>query len=148
MKQKKWKIFNQIFIYKGLTVSEITAALKQANCNETSQTSSSEVIKLQVNNRQESNSWFSGLFKWIRNLLIAGCFAYTAYKLLIKKYLMTINNNKKSPNQCLQESINEMKNSINALKSTMESINESIQNLKNNVNSRYYLNRFSFYKKK
>ena len=47
--------------------------------------------------------------------------------------MLVLNQSKKSPNQCIQESLNEMKNSINSLKSTMESINESIKHLKNNV---------------
>jgi len=116
-------------LVKGLTVSEINTALKQAVDQKITTVNNSELK--QVVQTKKSSTFWSILIKWIKNLLIAGCFAFTAYKLLIKKYFL--NQSKKSPNQCIQESLNEMKNSINSLKSTMESINESIKHLKNNV---------------
>ena len=78
-----------------MTKSEIEIALKLANCTEQpTQANSpihseinqeklqviSEVSKLSVN----KPSLLSHLIRWIKNVILAGCFAFTAYKLLAK----------------------------------------------------------------
>jgi hypothetical protein len=46
------------------------------------------VREKQVVQTKKSSTFWSILIKWIKNLVIAGCFAFTAYKLLIKKYFI------------------------------------------------------------
>lgn len=74
-----------------MTSTEIEIALKRANCSNES-TSNSTISNQNIvstKTLEESNStvkpsFFSILIKWIKNFLLAGCFAFTAYKLLIK----------------------------------------------------------------
>ncbi len=76
-------------IKKGLTESEIKSAFQQAgvietqpqsNHNLTANTSISNSLLIKKETRWQK------IFRWIRNLIIAGCFAYTAYKTLIQVF--------------------------------------------------------------
>jgi hypothetical protein len=82
--------------FKGLNKSEIENALRRAGAYEAAQNNSSSqslldkhiktvvsVNKNQVMNQKQSSIW-RRVFKWIRNIIIAGCLAYTAYKKLIE----------------------------------------------------------------
>ena len=71
--------------------SEIQLALKQAGISETEsnkQNSNLEathsIIETKKNQIQVRTSIWSRIFKWIKNLLLAGCLAFTAYKILIR----------------------------------------------------------------
>jgi hypothetical protein len=89
--------FNSIIFTqcKGMTKSEIEKALKLANCTEQPKQADSSTQnekkqeKLQVITQQlpaNRPNFLSRLIKWIKNLIMAGCFAFTAYKLLTKVY--------------------------------------------------------------
>jgi hypothetical protein len=78
-----------------MTKSEIEKALKLANCTEQPKQADSSTQnekkqeKLQVITQQlpaNRPNFLSRLIKWIKNLIMAGCFAFTAYKLLTKVY--------------------------------------------------------------
>lgn len=78
-----------------MTSSEIEQALKLANCTDQQtckeETTTNQLISTKTTTAvQQQSSLLSTLFKWIKNLLIAGCFAFTAYKLLIKVNIISI----------------------------------------------------------
>lgn len=83
---------------KGLTASEIKKALEQARAYSDSHPVSSPFANPRQNNQMLPNkqqqvdkpSMWSVVFGWIRNFLIAGCLAYTAYKLIIKVFELTV----------------------------------------------------------
>ena len=75
----------------GLNETEIQLAFKQAGLTETESpkeklnlaTSENIIETKNVETKVKTSIW-SRIFKWIKNLLLAGCFAYTAYKILIR----------------------------------------------------------------
>jgi hypothetical protein len=81
-----------------LSTSEIESSLQKAGAYEISAQASSQIqlenqispIKeiYPVNARPQvvvkKTSWLWRLFKWARNLIIAGCLAYTAYKKFVE----------------------------------------------------------------
>lgn len=78
---------------KGMTLSEIEAALKLANCGteqshpltKKQEAAASHIVTSPLPSAVEANtSLFRRLLKWIKNIILAGCFAFTAYKLLAK----------------------------------------------------------------
>lgn len=88
---------------KGLTPSEIKKALEQASAYSDSHPVSSPFANPRQNNQMApynqmggqqqqvvKRSMWSVVFGWIRNFLIAGCLAYTAYKLIIKVFESTV----------------------------------------------------------
>lgn len=138
----------QFLSKKGLTDIEVEIALKSAGCYDLAQTSTIQSqaqnqqlvnLKQQQQNlvRNENSSrmssvWFR-LLKWLSNIILAGCLAFTAYKLLIQKYFlkrkskletnmekMIANNNQ------LQSSIAEMRSSLELLKKTVETMNQVV----------------------
>jgi len=144
---------------KGLTESEIKEAFNLAGCNNDSTTTttvqSNTTSSDSINKEQlvspvvpfkpvKRNIWWT-IFKWIKNFLMAGCLAYTAYKLFIKKYLfpeskkISTLNRIQMENKNLSDSIREMKASLNSLKSTLEEMNNLLkatsQNDKTAINS-------------
>lgn len=77
---------------KGLTSSEINAALaKAASVVVTSDTAAAtqnvqnQIVQANVVN-QTKPSFLMVVIKWIRNFLVAGCLAFTAYKLIVKVF--------------------------------------------------------------
>ncbi len=89
-------IFIIFSTYKGLTEAEIKQAFKSADVQEvnnvtadTSDNSSEYIVsKIQDNKKViRNNSIWWKIFRWIRNILVAGCLSYTAYTILIKVML-------------------------------------------------------------
>ena len=75
----------------GLNETEILLAFKQAGLTETESpkeklnlATSENIIETKSVETKVKTSIWSRIFKWIKNLLLAGCFAYTAYKILIR----------------------------------------------------------------
>ena len=137
---------------KGMTESEISEALKQANVQVALVTlNEPSILPGPSNAVQLKQSVWLIVIKWIRNFLFAGCLAFTAYKLIIKvssfiifiitlvyiywnfvelkKYFVAKKNKLEitieklaATNLKLNESILEMKQSLNTLKTSVESI--------------------------
>jgi hypothetical protein len=86
-----------LFSSLGLTESEIKEAFKSAdvntadtgiylkNSNNDSKSSENIVLKIQDDKKiSKKESIWSKIFRWIRNILVAGCLSYTAYEMLLK----------------------------------------------------------------
>lgn len=129
-------------IKKGLTPDEVEIALKNSGAYNIPQNSIQQSLTTeppQVIYQQPppvvTSIWFR-LAKWIASFIAAGCVAYTAYKLIIKKYFF----NKKSKtekqlelmtstNAKLNDTLREMKSSVEALKLSVEQIGKEINSL-------------------
>jgi hypothetical protein len=87
-----------------LTESEIKQAFKLADVKEGNTTDTDKVLNTvnSINNSQEhviskiedsktitkkESIWFK-IFRWIRNILVAGCLSYTAYEMLVKVFIL------------------------------------------------------------
>lgn len=79
---------------KGLTPSEVNAALEKAS-KIAVQAPTSPAAPMQAQNQivpannvsQPKPSFLMVVMKWIRNFIVAGCLAFTAYKLIAKKLM-------------------------------------------------------------
>ncbi len=78
---------------KGLTESEIELALKSSGAYNVPSESVQQLSQQQmqnnsqiptINNSQIQQSIVYKIIKWISNFILAGCIAYTAYKLVVK----------------------------------------------------------------
>jgi len=86
----------EFLLKKGLTDSEIKSAFEQVStflkANPSVDTSfsaanlvpSTQMIHYNAQQAEIKPNMISILIKWIRNFLLAGCLAFTAYKLIIK----------------------------------------------------------------
>ncbi len=83
----------EFLLKKGLTDSEIKSAFEQANkflknnppvYVATDFIPNTQTLPYNHNQLQTRPSMFGLLVKWIKNFLLAGCFAYATYKLIIK----------------------------------------------------------------
>ena len=151
---------------KGLTESEIELALKTSGAynvpsppeiaNNVHQIQSQQNL-LPNNNAQmsvlvNSDSLLHKILKWISNFILAGCIAYTAYKLVIKvfervKFFYVYNYffknfkrfflKSKSKPELNKESLlnenNQLKQTINEMRETLEGLKQSVDNVSNIV---------------
>ena len=94
----------EFLVKKGMTEAEIQKALEQAssevhqisnpfaNSIKNQNVPNNQIVHHnQINTRVIKPSMWSIVFGWIRNFLVAGCLAYTAYKLIIKVISLLVN---------------------------------------------------------
>jgi peroxin-14 len=132
----------QFLIKKGLTLDEVEAALKTAGAYNIPQDSMHQSLvptQPQIIYQQVppvvSSIWFR-LAKWVASFIAAGCVAYTAYKLIVKKYFFSKKSkiekqleSMTSTNAKLNDTLKEMRNSVEALKLSVEQIGKEINGL-------------------
>jgi hypothetical protein len=79
---------------KGLTESEIELALKSSGAYNVPSESVQQLAQQQIQNNSQVSALVNNIspkqsivykiIKWISNFILAGCIAYTAYKLVVK----------------------------------------------------------------
>lgn len=134
---------------KGLTESDITEVFKRAGINESDEeefSSSSPVAKTKIVKKTTAapvESFWSRILRWIKNILLAGAISYTAFELVIRRYLFgdqQANRSKKelaakssSANEQetakLTASVEEMRKTLNALRDTIETVNSLVSQI-------------------
>jgi hypothetical protein len=138
---------------KGLNESEIQLAFKQAGISDTESTkvnpnleATHSKIETKKNQTHIRTTIWSRIFKWIKNLLVAGCLAFTAYKILIRvrnfpKKIHYLQENKEIIyfENGIKKYIfpNKAKSQANADKMLIvnQQLNEAIKEMKSSINS-------------
>lgn len=126
---------------KGLTESEIELALKSSGAYNVSSESAQQPAQQQiqnnsqvpalVNNISPKQSIIYKVIKWISNFILAGCIAYTAYKLVVKRFFLK---SKLEPSKdSLVNENNQLKQTIQEMRETLDGLKQSVDNVTNIV---------------
>lgn len=130
---------------KGLNDPEIQIALQKSGTldyhtnSRIDETSVSRLVppQLPAKRAEPVVSFWSKLLKWARALAVAGCIAFTAYKLFIKKYLGLDKKSKEKhtqdklvrSNEQLTQSVQEMRASLALLKESVEAMSDAVKQI-------------------